>query len=288
MNVNELKLKDQDFPQLLGQIARPPVQIFTLGVNLSHLLKRPRVAIVGSRKATAYGRSVTNDITTQLVEEGVVIISGLAYGIDACAHQAAIKAGGQTIAVLPSPLSKIYPAAHGALASKIVEGGGLLLSEYRDTDTIYKENFIARNRLVSALADVVIIPEAAVNSGSLHTARFALEQGKTVMAVPGNINNRLSEGCNNLIKSGAVPLTTIDDVIFELGLDKGKTNPAPLNTGSPEERQIIELIANGINSQEELAASSSLTVSEFSSTLTALELKGSIRPLGGGQWTVAR
>jgi DNA processing protein len=286
MLVNTLTLKRADFPKALEVIYPLPSQLFWSGISLDEVLSRPRVAIVGSRKATPYGRLITEQLGTCLARAGVVIISGLAYGIDSYAHRATIKAGGCTIAVLPTPLHKISPASHYLLAKQIIDSGGALLSEYKTEDEILKVNFIARNRIVSGLAEVLLITEAARNSGSLHTARFALEQGKTVMAVPGNINSPVSEGCNNLIKSGAIPVTSADDIFFALGMDAPRAKTAKKISGTVQQQQIFDLIANGIKDQEELAVASSLPVPEISSSLTTLELQGHVRPLGGGLWTI--
>jgi DNA processing protein len=287
MKVNTLKLTPAGYPDLLSSVVPPPSELYWAGVGLEDVLAQPRVAIVGSRKATSYGRTVTQAVAGELARAGVVVISGLAFGIDSHAHKTALDTGGCTIAVLPSPLEKIYPASHHHLAEKILEGGGALVSEYPPGAAIYKENFIARNRIVSALADVLVITEAAKNSGSLHTARFALEQGKTVMAVPGNINSPTSEGCNNLIKSGAVPVTDADDVFFALKIQPPISPPVRLFQGTPEQQLIYELIVQGVRDQEELALSSKMTGPEISSALTLLELQGYIRPLGNGNWTTA-
>lgn len=286
MNVNTLKLIDSDFPETLSQIPSPPQQIYWAGQPPRDWLDRPRVAVVGSRKMTAYGKLVTTDLVTELARAGVVIISGLAFGVDITAHRVALAASGTTVAVLGSGLDRISPASHINTARQILEHG-TLISEYHNGSDTYAGNFVIRNRLISGLAEVVIIPEAALKSGSLHTARFALEQGKTVMAVPGNINNPTSEGCNNLIKSGAVPVTNTDDIFFALKLSTAKQRTARQFRGTDQEQAIFALIRDGIAAQEELAAVSQMDGSVLSSTLTMLEISGYIRPLGSGNWTVA-
>jgi len=227
---------------------------------------------------------VTQKLGMELVRIGVVIISGLALGIDSIAHRGALEAGGTTVAVLPTPLDTIYPPSHNQLARQIVQRGGTLISEYSSGSISFKANFIARNRIVSGLADILLITEAAAKSGSLHTARFALEQGKTVMAVPGNITSLGSEGCNNLIKSGAQPVTDVEDVIFALGLKLAKTKPNQHFHGSPQEKTLLNLIADGQRNQDELAASAGLEPAELNHALTMLEISGYIRPGGGGHW----
>lgn len=283
MKVNTLTLKPLDFPEPLQHIEQPPKQLFTLGAPLSEWIDRPKVAIVGSRKATSYGLTVTKELAESLSRYGIVIISGLALGIDAAAHKAALAAGGTTVAVLPTSLGQIYPASHLSLANQIIGKGGTLVSEYGSKDPIYQSNFRDRNRIISALADIVLVTEAALKSGSLITARFGLEQGKTVMAVPGNINNPTSEGCNNLIKSGALPVTNADDIFFALGLVPKRVKRLVFR-GSEQEEKIYSLIINGICSQEELAVEAELGGAETVSILTTLELSGHIKPAGAGNW----
>lgn len=284
MKVNILKLSDAFYPQPLKHIDQPPIQLYYAGATPSDWLDRPKVAIVGSRKASAYGREVTDRLASRLASSGVVIISGLALGIDSIAHQAAINSRGITVAVLPTALDKIYPAGHANLAKNIISSGGTLISEYSKVDPIYKANFTYRNRIISGLADAVLITEAADRSGSLNTARFALEQGRTVMAVPGNITSPGSEGTNRLIKAGALPVTTADDIFFALNVAPTDKANGVAFRGSSEEELILQIIAGGISDQEEIAVSAGLDAAKLSGLLIELELAGQIKPVGGGQW----
>jgi DNA processing protein len=286
MDVNILKLTDPGFPEGLSVINSPPAQIYWAGADPKEWLSKPKVAIVGSRKATAYGRNITTKLSQELAAAGVVIISGLAYGIDVVAHQAALAANGVTVAVLPTGLDQIYPAAHAHIGHQILLHGSLI-TEYKQASPGFKANFIARNRLVSGLADVLLITEAAVNSGSLHTARFALEQGKTVMAVPGNINSPTSEGCNNLIKSGAIPVTEVDDIFFALKLSPKTAKAKRSFSGSKAEQLVFEFIKEGLSAQEDIATAARLDGPALASALTMLELSGYIRPAGGGNWVLS-
>lgn len=286
-SVNILMLSGSDYPTLLRQIPTPPKQLFWLGTDPAEWLTRPKVAIVGSRKISVYGEASTRKLAGELAGYGVVIISGLAYGVDSVAHQAALAAGGRTSAVLAGGLDRVHPAAHANLARQMIRSGGTIFSEYPIGTPSLKQNFIARNRLVSGLADVLLITEASVSSGTMHTAKFALEQGKTVMAVPGNITSPGSEGTNNLIKSGALPATSTDDVLFALNLGRPKKAETVVFRGSPKEEAVLRLIAEGMLNQEELALASKLDGPEFSSTLTMLEISGYIRPLGSGLWDLA-
>jgi DNA processing protein len=285
-NVNSLKLNDPCFPEVLLHINKPPKQLFWMGENPQNWLDIPKVAIVGSRKISPYGKEVTTRLATELAQVGTAVISGLAFGVDAVAHQAVVAAGGLAIAVLPTSLDNIQPASNQQLAKKILDTGGTLISEYTKDSFISKVNFIERNRIVSGLCDALLITEAAVNSGSLHTARFALEQGKTVLAVPGNITSPTSEGTNNLIKSGAVPVTNADDIFFALKINPAKLKQNRVFRGTAEEEKILDLIKDGISLQEDLALATKMDASVIGSILTMLEINGHIRSLGAGQWTV--
>lgn len=287
MIVNSLKLDDPDYPDDLRHVSGPPKELFWTGEDPMNWLFMPKLAIVGSRKISAYGKEVTAKFAAQTARAGVVIISGLAFGVDAAAHQAAVEAGGTAVAVLPTPLQQITPVGNQQLARKIINSGGTLISEYTKGADVYVTNFVARNRIVSGLCDVLLITEAAINSGSLHTARFALEQGKTVMAVPGNINSPTSEGCNNLIKSGALPATDINDVFFALKINPDAQKAKRVFNGTPEEEKVLELIGQGVSIQEEIAGASNLDGAAIGSVLTILEINGQIRPQGAGIWTLS-
>jgi DNA processing protein len=282
--VKTLTPKSPLYLSMLQHIADPPRQLYYRG-NLEDTLAQPRLAIVGSRKVSAYGKSVTAKLGREAAEQGITIVSGLALGVDGLAHQAALEAGGKTIAVLPSGLDKIYPATHHQLAERILKQGGALISEYPFGSEPYKNNFIARNRIVSGISDAVLITEAAIKSGSLHTANFALEQGRTVMAVPGNITSELSAGTNNLIKIGANPVTEIRDILAAMDLQQ-KTKKAMTLGTNQEEVAILELIQRGVSDASELLHHSELAPQIFNQTLTMLEITGKIRPLGAGHWSI--
>jgi DNA processing protein len=277
-----LTLTGQGVPDCLQQIPQPPLQLFVKG-DLGPLLPRPRLAVVGSRRATAYGQSVTRSLVASLVRSGVVIVSGLAYGIDSIAHRACLDAGGQTIAVLAGDLEHIYPAPHSGLADDIVRSGGALVSESDEHVVTYASKFLERNRLIVGMSDAVLVTEAAQRSGSLNSARHALDQGKTVLAVPGNITSPMSLGCNNLIRAGAVPVTSPDDIFA--ALNWSQVGPAVLpQARNQEEHAIISLIKDGISDGADIMERSGLPAPVFNTTLTMLELSGAIRPLGGNQW----
>lgn len=246
----------------------------------------PAIAIVGSRKPTAYGKSVAYRLSHELAAKGVVVVSGLALGIDGIAHQAALDAGGTTVAVLGGGLGKIYPATHQQLAERIILQNGAILSEYPDSMPPIAHQFLARNRIISGLSDIVIVVEAASRSGTLSTARHALDQGKTVMTVPGNITSPNSAGCNQLLKNGATPVTDSSDVLKELGLAETSKNKKTPLASTPEEKVILDLLQKGLRDGEELQIRSNLEASTFQQTLTMLEITGKIRALGANQWTI--
>lgn len=286
MKIKPLTLTAPDYPDRLRHIAGPPAQLFSQGYDVNELLLRPSVAVVGSRKVTLYGKAVTSELAGELARAGIVIISGLALGVDSIAHTAALDAGGLTIAVLPCGLDRIYPASHRRLAARILEQGGALVTEYNTNTPIYASSFIARNRIVSGLSDAILITEAAERSGTLSTARFALEQGKEVLAVPGNITSPTSAGTNNLIKTGAAPVTGVNDVLRVLGVADRAEKTAPQGS-NPQEQTVLDLLYTGTCEGAELLAASQLSVSLFNQTLTMLEIQGLIRPLGGNQWALA-
>jgi DNA processing protein len=270
------------YPSKLA-VTQPLVSnLFITSETWEDLASRPAVAIVGSRKASAYGREITYQIAFDLARAGIVIVSGMAIGIDSIAHRAALKAGGQTIAVLPSGLDNPYPARHQNLAREIISQGGALLSEYPPGTNPYPVHFIARNRIIAALANVVIITEAARKSGTLHTAQFALEMGRDVAAVPGDITRPGSAGTNALLKAGALLTTGAHDIAHMLGVQLApKSKP---HSDNPNEQQLLDTLAQGITDGAALLAHTTLDTALFNQALTMLEIRGQIRALGNNQW----
>lgn len=282
VKINTLNAKDKLFERCLNQLADPPKSLYYIGkIPPPH---SPSVAIVGTRKPTPYGEEMAFRLARDLAQQGVVIYSGLAIGTDGAAHRGALEGGGVTVAVLAGGLDQVYPLRHRKLAQQIVESGGALISEYPPGIPCYQNQFVARNRIVAALADGVIITEAAAKSGSLHTANFALDLGRTVMAVPGLATNPMAAGCLNLIKTGAALVTGAEDVREALGYTPQASEQMPLIADSPEELTILQLIKGGVNDGEDLLAQSQLAASDFHQLLTLLEINGRIRALGGNRW----
>lgn len=284
IKINEHVTDHSIYSKLLRSIAKPPKRLWYSG-NLP-ATRKPTVAIVGTRRPTSYGVEIASQLARELAQAGVTIVSGLAFGIDAIAHRAALEAGGTTVAVLPCDLKNIYPRSHQKLATEIIQNGGALITEYENGAQIYRANFIARNRIVSGISDGVIVIEASAKSGTMHTVNFALEQGKSIMAVPGNITSPVSVGCNNLIKTGARLITDANDVFEELGIHAPVQQPLLPLGDSPEEQAILQLIIKGERDAEKLLLTSELEPQIFSQTLTMLELTGKIRPLGNNKWCV--
>lgn len=288
MEINRIRPDEHNFTQRLASIANPPKSLCFMG-NLPDS-GAPVVAIVGSRKPSTYGREVTEQLAGDLATAGCIIVSGLALGIDGIAQKAALEAGGTVIGVIPNELPDISPQTNYRLAMNIIEKGGAILSEWQKGDgkVVNRWSFLERNRLVSGLADAVIITEAAERSGTLNTAAHALSQGRDVFAVPGNITSPLSAGCNALLKQGAYPVTEAKDVLHIIApeqLKKPDQNQLPLGS-SPEETIIINLIASGVRSGDQLQQQSRLSASNFSTTLTMLEINGVIKPLGANNWAL--
>ena len=217
MIIEEISIKNNEYPNQLKNIYDPPAKLYVLG-NRS-ILNQKNFAIVGSRKATEYGKKVAMQISKELSEKSLNIVSGLAIGIDSYAHLGClqVKDAGKTIAVLGSGLDVIYPKENRKLAEQIINSGGCIISEYPIGSKIEKNNFPQRNRIISGLSEGILVVEASKKSGALITAEFGIEQGKEVFAVPGDINREQSEGCNLLIKDGANVVTSSQDIIYVIG-----------------------------------------------------------------------
>lgn len=285
MKINRATPDKHKYLHLLGVIPTPPEAVFFKGKLPAD--RAPTVAIVGTRKPTAYGREVAHQLAYELARKGIVIVSGLALGIDAVAHRAALEAGGATIAVLANSVDTIYPRSHVGLANDILASGGAILSEYEPSMPARSYQFLARNRIVSGLSDAVVIIEAAARSGTLSTAAHALEQGKEIFAVPGNITSPLSAGCNALLKQGAHPVTRSEDILEVIAPHQLAAQTALPLGSTPLESKIISLIQSGIRDGDELQRQSGTTPSEFSQAITLMEITGTLRSLGANQWTLS-
>lgn len=211
MKIQEINLGELNYPYLLSQIYDPPKRLYVIG-NIE-ILRERCIAIVGSRLASNYGKKVAKDLAYNLSKNNIITVSGLARGIDSFCHKGSIEANSRTIAVVAHGLDMIYPKENRNLAIKILDCGGAIVSEYKIGMKPLKKNFVERNRIISGLCQDIVVIEAKKKSGSLITANFALNEGRNVYAVPGNIDNENSEGTNELIKSGASVLTNYLDLL---------------------------------------------------------------------------
>lgn len=211
MKIQEINLGEINYPYLLSQIYSPPKKLYVIGN--AEILREKAISIVGCREASEYGKNIAKDLAYNLGKNNIITVSGLARGIDTYCHLGSIEANARTIAVVAHGLDMIYPKENRNLAIKILEKGGAIVSEYNIGTKPLKRNFIARNRIISGLSKSIVVIEAKKKSGSLITANFALNEGRDVYAVPGNISNINSEGTNELIKSGANLLTNYLDLI---------------------------------------------------------------------------
>ncbi|MBC7224399.1 MAG: DNA-protecting protein DprA [Anaerolineae bacterium] len=279
--------EDPDYPANLRQIADAPPLLYVLGTLVPQ--DEWAVAIVGTRRATVYGREVTRRLAYSLARSGVTIVSGLARGIDATAHQAALDAGGRTIAVLGCGIDLVYPAEHRRLAERIREQGALV-SEYPLGTKPEARNFPPRNRIISGLSLGVVIAEAGARSGALITADYAAEQGRDVFAVPGNILNASSVGCNQLIRDGARPVLGVEDILEELNLRLAveQAEARTVLPSDPTEARLMELLSEEPRHVDELGLESGLPIAVVTSTLALMELKGMVRQVGGMHYVLAR
>jgi DNA processing protein len=300
MGADILLLDDGVYPQLLREIFDPPITLYVKG-EWSACLDEPCVAIVGSRRSSTYGQNAATMLARDLAGRGVTIISGLARGIDAAAHRGALEAGGRTVAVMGTGLDQIYPRDHRKLGEEILERGGALLSEFPLETPPAPQNFPYRNRVISGLSLGVLIVEAAENSGSLITARLALEQGREVFAVPGNITSRNSFGTNYLIKgAGAKLVQQWQDIVAELPSEIAARllPPETKPKGAQDElTKQLELVPGDLSATEQsvwrllsadsplhidaLAEETQLSIPELTIALLALEMRELVRQLPG-------
>ena len=237
-----MKITDAEYPSLLKEIPNAPEMFYLLGkLPKDDIIK---VAIVGTRKAGAAGRRFAKELAQKLTELGVIIVSGLAMGIDTAAHEGAVLAGGKTIAVLANGLDTIYPAQNENLAEKILEFGGAIISEYKPGTPSFQNQFLERNRIVSGLSIATIVIEAPERSGSIVTARLAAEQGRDVFIVPGSIDNPNYRGSHQLIRDGARLVASIDDILEDLNINqnvkiKNQNNNLKLKNNIKDENQLL-------------------------------------------------
>jgi len=282
-----LTWKDQAYPQRLKEIEQPPPVLYVRGDYLPDDLYA--VAIVGTRRVTPYGRQITEELSSYLASNGITVVSGLARGVDAIAHQTALKAGGRTIGVLGSGVDKIYPPEHRSLAQQMIEQGAIV-SDYAPGTPPDASNFPPRNRIISGLSLAVVVVEAGETSGALITAEFAAEQGREIFAVPGSILAPQSKGTNKLIQKGALPLLSINDLMQALNLTRmGEHKAARKIIAADEtERRVMSILGAEPLHVDEIRNQTELPIEKVSATLALMELKGMVRQVGGMNYVAVR
>ena len=289
-SISVITYQDPLYPKLLLETGRFPAILYFKG-NLPNQ-GQICLGVVGTRKITTYGRTIMPEILNPLITSGIIVVSGLAYGVDALAHELAVNLHSPTIAVLGGGLDakSLYPQNHSLLAEKIIENQGGLISEYPPFTPNLKHHFVSRNRIISGLSLGTLIVECSLNSGSLITAQHALDQNRTVYAIPGPIYSENSKGPHNLIKMGARLITSAEDILQDLNLPALKTENEnqTLFGNSPAENLILKHIGTETKNLNSLIKESGLSSSEVISALTFLEMKGKIRNLGGQQYILSK
>ena len=271
---------DEEYPDVLRQISSAPKVLYYKG-DIKLLKNEKNIGVVGSRKPTDYGKWATKALVKDLVLNDFCIVSGFAGGIDSCSHKAAIENNGKTICIFGTPITKIYPANNRRLYDDVLFSGGLIISEHDATEQTHPAFFALRNRIISGLSSGLLIVEAGVKSGTLITARYALDQGKYIFAVPGNINSINSQGTNMLIKDGAVMTTSVTDILFEYGYRPETANVKAKEEShedlSIDEQKIYELVRTyGQCTAEKIAINSDLKIQDILAILNILDIKGYI------------
>jgi DNA processing protein len=268
---------DDRYPSLLRELHDPPAGLFLRGAAEPELLLRRAVAIVGARACSSYGSHVARLLGRELAAAGLIVISGLARGVDGEAHRGALEAGGKTVAVLGCGVDRDYPAAHAQLASRIGEQG-LVVSEYAPGVEPAPWRFPARNRIIAGLAAAAVVVEARERSGALITADFALEAGREVFGVPGEITSALSSGTNALLRLGATPLTSADDVLEALGMEAPAMARPELGEAATQVLQVLSQQPSGV---DELVRGTGLDAAAVATALAELELAGAVAEAEG-------
>lgn len=277
------------FPEAFHHV-KPIVTTFYAHGNIQLLKQAPRLAVVGTRHPSHYGIDATKHLVRTAAKANITIVSGLALGIDSVAHGAALDYGTKTIAVLPTSLSNIYPLRHTNLARRILANNGLLISELVSTANPNKYHFVQRNRLIAALADLIVVPEAAVNSGARHTVEFGHQLGKTSAFIPGPINSQLSVFPNQQIKTGGALIAESTDIFDLLPFHEsliGDFLHTPPPADNPHQQMIISALAPGPLFQNELLKATKQPAQTLNVHLTMLEIKGSIERTSNNAWRLA-
>jgi DNA processing protein len=285
--IDILTWEDDLYPSRLKEIDQPPPVLYLRGKLTTE--DAWAVAVVGTRRVSAYGRQVADELGTYLASNGVTVVSGLARGVDAIAHQSALKAGGRTIAVLGCGVDRIYPPEHAQLAAKIIANGALV-SDYAPGTPPDASNFPPRNRIISGFSMATVVVEAGETSGALITAQFAVDQGREVFAVPGNILAPQSKGTNRLISQGAHPLLSVQDLLDVLNLTRVTEQQQARRVMPVDETEskLMSVLTHEPLHMDEIRNQTGLPIERVSATLVMMELKGMVRQVGGMNYVAVR
>lgn len=287
LGISVVTIKDKNYPKILAEIPDPPAVLYVKGEIKPE--DELAIGVVGSRKYTDYGARVTQDITRELAQNKATIVSGLALGIDAIAHKTALDAQGRTIGVLACGLDQIYPSSNKYLAERILKGNGAIISEYPPGTPPLRHHFPVRNRIISGLSLGIVVMEAAQKSGTLLTARSALDYNREVFAVPGSIYSQTSEGSHNLIKYGAKLVTTGEDILRELNIEK-KSEQVKAKKIMPDNKEEAVILSKLDKDKpvhvDKLVKLTGFEISALNATLIMMEMKGKVRNLGNNQYVI--
>lgn len=284
-NINFICQNAADYPKLLTEIHNAPIGLFVRGKIPEYEIA---IAIVGTRKPTAYGLDIAKKISSELASQNILIVSGLALGIDTAAHKAAVESKGKTIAILGGGIDDktVYPPTNRKLADTISSEFGAVISEYPPSAPSLIPHFPARNRIISGLSCATVVIEGELDSGSLITAKLALEQNREVFAVPGNITNPKASGPNALIKQGAHPVTSPEDIfdVLNIAQTKKQEKAKKIFPTAPEEHKILESLSDNPSHLDDIIRASGLDTKIINSTLTIMEIKGLVKHVGSGTY----
>lgn len=287
-SITVLTQEDELYPSILKNISDPPICLYVKGdLKGFNFSEDYFFAVVGTRKPTAYGEQIAEKFASELAQAGFVIVSGMAYGIDAKAHWAAIKASGRTVAFLGCGVDIVYPGVNKGLYEQIIKTGGLVISEFPPGQTVLKGLFVARNRLISGLSSGVLVVEGAKDSGSLITARYAANQGKEVFAPPAPLTSEMSQAPNLLLKQGAKLVTSIEDILdeFQLTVSPKKKEEIVLNLNK-EEKMIFDVLTKEPKMTDEIIMDTNFEIGQMLNLLSILEIKGVIEKNSAGKYQI--
>jgi DNA processing protein len=285
MEIYKITQNSEEFPPLLKEIPQSPKLLYRRGSPLNN--QKPHIAIVGTRMPSAYGEKIAYILAKEIIKAGAIVVSGLAFGIDAKVHKAAVDLGKPTVAILASGVKHVTPQSHTDLANKIIEKGGTILSEYENYNSAHKFRFLERNRLISGLCKATIVIEAKERSGALITANHAFDQNRDIFALPGDIDRPQAQGCLKLIaQDKAIPITSKEQLLEDLGLNLKQTQIQSF-ASNKNDNTVMCLLEEEPHSAQSLTEKTGLPIMKINSTLSMLELQNLIVKLPNQKWKAA-